>query len=86
MVGVSADRSDRQQQFDEANELGFPLLSDPDKRVIAQFGLKRLGPLPAKRATFVIDTDRTVVAIITSETNMTKHADEALATLRARQG
>jgi peroxiredoxin Q/BCP len=86
IVGVSADRSDRQQQFDEANDLNFPLLSDPDKQVIAQFGLKRFGPIPAKRATFVIDTDRTVLAVITSETNMTKHADDALAVLQARAG
>lgn len=84
-MGVSADRSDRQQQFDEANDLGFPLLADPDKKVIAQFGVKRFGPLPAKRATFVVDTDRTVLAVITSETNMTKHADEALEVLRSRR-
>lgn len=83
-MGVSADRSDRQRQFDEANELGFPLLSDPDKAVQAQFGIKRFGPLPSKRATFVIDTDATVLAVITSETNMTAHADKALEALRRR--
>jgi len=37
-----------------------------------------------RRATFVIDTDRTVLAVIASETNMHTHADTALATLRAR--
>lgn len=83
-MGVSADRSDRQRQFDEANELGFPLLSDPDKAVQSQFGVKRFGPLPSKRATFVIDTDATVLAVITSETNMTAHADKALEALRRR--
>ena len=83
-MGVSADRSDRQRQFDEANDLGFPLLSDPDKSVQAQFGIKRFGPLPSKRATFVIDTDATVLDIITSETNMTAHADRALEALRNR--
>jgi peroxiredoxin Q/BCP len=83
-VGVSTDRSDRQRQFDEANDLGFPLLSDPDKEVAARFGIKRFGPLPIKRATFVIDTDRTVLAVIASETNMTTHADRALEALRSR--
>jgi peroxiredoxin Q/BCP len=34
--------------------------------------------------TFVIDTDRTVLAAIKSETNMETHADEALAALAAR--
>lgn len=83
-MGVSADRSDRQRQFDEANDLGFPLLADPDKKVQGLFGVKRFGPLPSKRATFVIDTDRTVLDVITSETNMTAHADSALEALRNR--
>lgn len=69
-------------EFDEANQLGFPLLSDPDRKVAAQFGVKRIGPLPTKRATFVIDTDATVLAAISSETSMTAHADEALEVLR----
>jgi thioredoxin-dependent peroxiredoxin len=43
-----------------------------------------LGFLPNKRATFVIDRDGTVLATISSETNMDKHADEALATLAKR--
>ncbi len=81
---MSSDRSDRQKKFDEANELGFPLLSDPDRTVAAQFGVKRFGPLPTKRATFVIDTDRKVLGVIKSETSMTGHADEALDVLRKR--
>lgn len=85
-MGVSSDRSDRQREFDEANQLGFPLLSDPDRSVAAQFGVKRFGPLPTKRATFVIDTDRTILAVIKSETSMTGHADDALAVLRDRSG
>ena len=75
---------DRQKAFDEKNDLGFPLLSDPDRAVARLFGVKRMGPLPSKRATFVIDTDRTLLAAITSETNMHKHADDALAALAAR--
>lgn len=83
-MGVSSDRSDRQMEFDEANQLGFPLLSDPDRKVAAQFNVKRFGPLPTKRATFVIDTDRTVLAVLSSETNMESHADDALAVLKDR--
>lgn len=83
-MGISADRSDRQKQFDDENELGFPLLSDPEKKVAKQFGVKRAGPLPTKRATFVIDTNRTVVKVITSELDMNSHADEALEVLRSR--
>ncbi len=81
-MGVSADQVDRQRQFDEANDLGFPLLSDPDKAVAALFGVKRLGFLPSRRATFVIGSDRTIKAVITSETSMNAHADQALEALR----
>lgn len=83
-MGISSDRSDRQKQFDDENELGFPLLSDPDKTVAKQFGVKRPGPLPTKRATFVIDSDGIVLKVITSELDMNSHADEALEVLRAR--
>lgn len=82
-MGVSADQVDRQREFDEANDLGFPLLSDPDKKVAALFGVKRLGFLPSKRATFVIGADRTIKAVITSETSMNAHADQALEALRS---
>ena len=83
-MGISADPVDRQKAFDDKNDLGFPLLSDPNRRIATHFGVKRFGPLPSKRTTFVIDTDRTVLEVFTSEMNMNAHADQALATLRAR--
>lgn len=70
------------QDFDEENELGFRLLSDANKTAAKAYGVKRMGPLPTKRATFVIDTDRTVMHYTASETSMDKHADEALEVLR----
>jgi len=73
---------DRQKQFDDKFDLGFPLLSDPDREVAGAFGVKRLGRLPSKRATFVIDTERRVAKAIRSETDMTTHADQALEALR----
>jgi peroxiredoxin Q/BCP len=85
-VGISADPVDRQKEFDDINGLGFPLLSDPDKDVHKYFGTKRMGPLPGKRATFVIGTDRRLIKAIRSETNMLTHADEALDALRALSG
>lgn len=63
----------------------FPLLTDEGGTVARLFGVKRFGPLPTKRATFVIDTDRTILAAIASETNMDTHADKALEALAARQ-
>jgi len=83
-VGISADPVDRQKAFDEKNDLGYPLLSDPDREIATSFGVKRMGPLPSKRATFVIDRDRTLLAVIKSEMNMNAHADRALEALEAR--
>lgn len=67
--------------FDDKNDLGFPLLSDPDRKIAAMMGAKRLGPVPNKRRTYVIDVDRTVLAVINSETSMESHADKALQVL-----
>lgn len=73
---------DRQKAFDEQNDLDFPLLSDPDRSIAKQFGVKRFGPLPSKRATFVIGPDRTLLGVVQSELDMTRHADQALQILR----
>ena len=83
-LGISADAVERQREFSDKHGFDYPLLSDPDRAVAKQFGVKRPGPLVNKRATFVIDTDRRVLAVIKSETKMDKHADEALAVLRER--
>ena len=87
-VGISTDSVDKQRQFAEQNGFDYPLLSDADGAVATQFGVKRglLGKLmPVKRTTFVIDTDRTVLDVIASETSMDTHADKALEVLRERQ-
>ena len=84
-LGISADSVDKQRQFSEKHSFDYPLLADTDRTVAEQFGVKRsFGPIPTKRATFVIDTDSTVLAVINSEVSMNKHADKALEVLRAR--
>ncbi len=83
-MGISADPVDRQKAFDEKNSLDFPLLSDADGKIAKQFGINRFGPLPNKRATFVIDKDQRVLGVFTSELDMNGHADRALKVLRAR--
>ncbi|MET7773593.1 peroxiredoxin [Nocardia sp. NPDC005366] len=86
-VGISTDGVDTQAGFAAAQGLGYPLLSDPDGAVAAAFGVKRglLGKLaPVKRQTFVIDTDRSVLKVITGELRAKVHADEALAFLSER--
>lgn len=84
-VGISADPVDKQAKFAQQQNFDYPLLSDTDGVVAAQFGVKRglLGKfMPVKRTTFVIDTDRTVLEVIASEFSMDTHADKALEVLR----
>jgi thioredoxin-dependent peroxiredoxin len=87
-VGISTDAVDKQAKFADKESFDYPLLSDRDGAVATQFGVKRglLGKfMPVKRTTFVIDTDRTVLAVIASEVSMDSHADKALQVLRQRQ-
>ncbi|HET9875258.1 MAG TPA: peroxiredoxin [Mycobacterium sp.] len=87
-IGISVDPVAKQAKFADEQGFDYPLLSDADGTVASQFGVKRglLGKLmPVKRTTFVIDTDRTVLRVISSEFNFNTHADEALDVLRARQ-
>jgi len=81
-VGISADPVDLQREFKLENALDYPLLSDLDGSIHRQFGTHRFGPLPGKRATFVIGTDGTLLAKISSESNANIHADEALEALQ----
>ena len=84
-VGISADPVDKQLQFAEKHDFDYPLLSDVDRSVAEQFGVKRgISLLKVKRSTFVIDTDRTLLAEIRSEVSMTSHADKALQVLSER--
>ncbi|MES9542283.1 MULTISPECIES: peroxiredoxin [unclassified Actinomadura] len=86
-VGISADPVAKQKEFADTHSLGYPLLSDPSGEVRARFGVKRsLALMPTKRQTFVIDTDRRVLAVVRSEIRMNAHADKALEALRARRG
>jgi peroxiredoxin Q/BCP len=84
-VGISADEVDKQKRFAELHSFGFPLLSDHDRVVAGLFGVRRrITALGNRRTTFVIDTDRRILAVNHSELSMSSHADKALQVLRAR--
>ncbi|MFP5022999.1 peroxiredoxin [Pseudonocardia phyllosphaerae] len=87
-VGISSDPPGKQSMFAAANGFGFPLLSDADHTVAKSFGAWRAwlpGNFHTRRRTYVIDTDRGILAEIGSETAMERHADDALAALRERR-
>ena len=86
-VGISMDTVDKQKQFSDKHDFDYPLLADTDGTVAKQFGVKRaISLLKTKRSTFVIETDRRVLGVISSEVNMNTHADKALELLRGRAG
>lgn len=85
-LGVSRDDVATQHRFREEHGFDYPLVADPDGSVADAFGAKRLGPLPSKRRTYVLDEDGTVLRIISSELNMQVHAEEALEVLRQHVG
>ena len=85
-VGISSDPVDKQRQFSDKHDFDYPLLSDPDRRVASAMGVKKMMlVLPNRRTTFVIDTDRRILAVLDSQTNMEMHADQALELLRGRK-
>ena len=90
IIGVSPDSEKSHRNFCAKHDLNFTLLADTDHSVCEAYGVwaeksmygrKYMGVL---RTTFVIDTDRTVLEVISSEVNMDTHADKALDVLRAR--
>ena len=84
-VGISADPVDKQRQFSDKHSFDYPLLSDVDRSVAELFGVKRgFSLMPTRRTTFIIDTDRTLLEIISSEVRMNAHADRAIDFLKAR--
>ena len=83
-VGISMDSTERQAKFAKKNGFDYPLLTDLDGDVARRYDVKRaLNLMKVKRVTFVINQDRTIKEVITSEVSMSAHADRALAALRA---
>ncbi|UAK38661.1 thioredoxin-dependent thiol peroxidase [Gordonia bronchialis] len=66
VVGISPDRPAKLQKFAEAQGLTFPLLSDPDKKVLTEWGAFGEKKLYGKtvtgviRSTFLVDEDGTI--------------------------
>lgn len=80
VVGVSTDDSTSHQGFATHHNLGFPLISDPDGRLAASFGVGvRLGF--AQRITIVISKTGTVAKVFSS-VSPSGHAAEVLAVAR----
>lgn len=81
-IGVSGDDVETQASFAASNRFDYPLIADTDRSIAKLMGAKRPGPLWNRRTTYVIGRDRTLLAVLKSETDMEMHADQALELLR----
>ncbi len=57
LVGASADGMELQQKFADAHKLPYPLLCDPDLKLIDALGVRAAGKKMAKRVTVVVGKD-----------------------------
>ena len=82
VLGVSVQDAASHHAFREKHRLNFPLVADPTKEICRSY--RTLGLLGvAKRATYVIDGDGTIVEGFKS-VNPKSHVERALAVLREK--
>ena len=79
IIGISGQSVESHKEFAEKHRLSFTLLSDDGNKIRKLFGVPSdlLGLLPG-RVTFVVDKKGIVVYVFNSQTQATKHVDEAL--------
>lgn len=75
VMGISSDDQRSHSIFASKNQLPFRLLSDPDQKVRKEYGALDLF-LPG-RVTYVIDKKGMVRHVFSSQSQATKHIDEA---------
>ena len=83
VFGISQDSVESHASFAENHHLPYSLLVDPQGRVAASFGIKKvLGLLPG-RATFVVDRERKVRLAFSSTLDAQAHVRRALSAVRS---
>lgn len=70
MIGFSSDPLEKQQEFTDKEKLTYPLLSDPDKKLMKALGVKG-------RTTWVIDKEGKIAKIY-PKVDVSKHPKEVL--------
>ncbi|MFZ4521073.1 MAG: peroxiredoxin [Bacteroidales bacterium] len=83
IIGISGQSVESHKEFAQKYRLGFTLLSDEGNKIRKLFGVPTnlFGLLPG-RVTYIADKSGKVVYIFNSQTQATKHVDEALRILK----
>lgn len=84
IIGISGQSVASHKEFEKKYRLNFTLLSDEENKVRKMFGAYSLGVLPG-RVTYIVDKTGTVVYTFDSQTEATKHVDEAMRVLKEIQ-
>jgi peroxiredoxin Q/BCP len=79
VIGISGQSVESHKNFAEKYRLTFTLLSDEGNKIRKLFGVPKnmFGLLPG-RVTYIIDKSGKVIYIFNSQTQATKHVNEAL--------
>lgn len=83
IVGVSIDSAESHKEFAHRYQLPFPLLPDPDKKIIAAYGALMAFGLFTSRVTFVIDRAGTIRGAFGHQLSAKKHLHDVLSTLKS---
>jgi peroxiredoxin Q/BCP len=86
VVGVSFDSAKSHQEFVAKYKLNFPLLADPDGKIVSLYGVRMDHLDMAHRVSFLIGLDGKIVHV-TDAGNPAVHFEEmeaAIATLKAK--
>jgi len=78
IIGISNDKLDTQKKFAEKYGAKFPLVADPDLKIIKLFNAKSDRGKGASRITFIVDKNLNIVETLKSLKNAAEHADKAL--------
>jgi peroxiredoxin Q/BCP len=83
IIGISGQSVESHKKFAEKYHLSFTLLSDEGNKVRKLFGVPTdlFGAIPG-RVTYIADKSGTVVYVFDSQSQATKHVDEALRILK----
>lgn len=75
VAGISPQDVESHVRFKEKYELPFMLLSDPDKVVIRMYGVDGPFGVGVRRATYLINKDRTIEAALQADVMIRRHKE-----------
>ena len=81
-MGVSKDPQETSDRFRESLELPYPMVGDPEGKILSAYEVR--WPLLglARRVTYAIGPDRRILEVIRGELDADRHVVEACALVR----